>query len=126
MDTMHLSSSCASVFTLLAQQKPGGSASESFALFLPWIGVFAVVYIMLILPQRREEKKRKQRLETLKKGDEVLTGAGIIGSVVSIDDKRVELKVHHSGTKIEFARNAIQDILSSDKKSRSEGATSSD
>ncbi len=74
--------------------------------FMPIIIMFIIFYVVLIAPQRREAKERDKMRSELKKGDEVVTAAGIHGQVVGGDKNTVTLKV---ATKVElvFDRSAI-------------------
>lgn len=48
--------------------------------------MFAIIYFMVLRPMSKQEKDRKSRVETLKKGDEVVLGGGILGRISSVDD----------------------------------------
>ncbi|MFO8062054.1 MAG: preprotein translocase subunit YajC [bacterium] len=71
-------------------ESPGGNPLISF---LPIIIMFVALYLLFILPQQRASKKHKQMLEELRKGDNVLTQAGILGTVTSIKDDIVNLEI---------------------------------
>lgn len=71
--------------------------------------VFAFLYFFSIRPQRKEEKRRKEMLSSLKKGDTVVTQAGIIGSIYSIKDDTVVLNLQNNG-RIEVLKSTIYDI----------------
>jgi len=60
-----------------AQQQPG-----VFASLLPLIILFVIFYLLVILPQQRQAKKHKEMVESLKKGDKIVTVGGIIGEVL--------------------------------------------
>lgn len=94
---------------ILAQvsQNPGGSL---FGLMVPLLVIFGVFYIFIIIPQQRAEKKRQAMLNSIKKGDKVITVGGIIGTVNKIDDKTVILKVSQE-TNIKFEKSAIKGII---------------
>ncbi len=49
--------------------------------------MFAIIYFMVLRPMSKQEKDRKKRVETLKKGDEVVLGGGILGRISSVDDE---------------------------------------
>lgn len=90
----------------------GGQASEQpsmFGAFLPFILMFVVMYIFFILPKQKENKKIEQMRTGLKKGDRVLTVAGIVGTVSHIDDRFVSVKTGE--TKIDFEKTAIVKLL---------------
>lgn len=90
-----------------ASQNPGGSL---FGLMVPLLVIFGVFYIFIIIPQQRAEKKRQAMLNSIKKGDKVITVGGIIGTVNKIDDKTVILKVSQE-TNIKFEKSAIKGII---------------
>lgn len=68
--------------------------------------MFVVVYMFLIRPERKRQKAQQALRDSLSKGDKVITSGGIHGSIASIDDHIVTLKVD-DGTRIKFSRNAI-------------------
>lgn len=74
-------------------------------LILP-IALLALMYFMLIRPQQQQAKKRTEMLNALKAGADVVTIGGMHGTIVSIDDKTVKLKVA-SGVELVFNRSAI-------------------
>lgn len=71
----------------------------------------AVFYFILIRPQGKERKRRQAMIDALKKNDRVITVGGIVGTVLSVKDNEVTLKVDESSnTKITFTRAAIQTV----------------
>lgn len=76
-----------------------------------------IIYVMMILPKRKQDKQRQQMLENMKRGDEVETIGGIIGKVVDAKPDRVLVKVDESAnSKIWFRRSAIAKIVEEDAK----------
>lgn len=71
------------------QQGPLGSLS----MFLPMVLVFAIFYFLMIRPQQKQRKKHAELLQGIKKGDEVITTAGIHGKVYGIADNLVTLEI---------------------------------
>jgi len=84
--------------------------------FLPFLLMFAVMYIFFILPKQKENKKTEQMRGALKKGDKVLTVAGIIGIVAHVDERFVSIKTGE--TKIDFEKIAIIKLLEADSEKR--------
>lgn len=82
--------------------------------FVPFILIIAIFYFLIIRPQNKKQKETQKMLETLKKGDKVVTIGGIHGTISSTHDKSVVLKVDDD-TKIEFSRNAIATVISVSK-----------
>jgi preprotein translocase subunit YajC len=77
--------------------------------------MFGILYFMVIRPQNNERKKLQQRIESLKKGDKVLTSSGIFATVVSIESDRAVLRIGDD-TKVEFAKSAIAQVLNPEVK----------
>lgn len=80
--------------------------------FIPMI---LIMYFLIFLPKRREQQAVNKMLAELKKGDRVLTHAGIIGEVAGMKDNTVTLKVTSDGGKMEFLKTAIQKVMGDEK-----------
>lgn len=78
---------------------------------LPLVAIFAIFYVMLILPQQKRQKKWQQMLSTLKNGDRVVTSGGIRGTVISIKDDAIQLRVPPDNLRIEVARSAVTALV---------------
>ena len=92
-----------------SQTQPGGGGSFLTALF-PFILVFVIFYFLLIMPQRKKQKKHQEMVEQLKPGDKVITSGGIHGTVMGVQEDKIELRIA-SNTKIDISKNAIAVIL---------------
>ena len=81
--------------------------------------MFGLLYFVMFRGQRKDEKKRKQMIEEVKKGDQVMTIGGMLARVVSIDGDEVVLKIDESANvKATYRKSAIQEVVvdKSDKK----------
>jgi preprotein translocase subunit YajC len=87
------------------QSMPSGLGSLS-GLALP-ILFFVVLYFLMIVPNQRKQKKWQAMLEQIKSGDRVTTNGGIRGTVLTVKDDAVILRVQPDGVKLEFAKSAI-------------------
>lgn len=81
-----------------------------FVILLPFLFMIAFLYFFFIRPQHREEKERIKMINSLKKGDKVVTLGGVIGTVVKVDEEAVTLRTG-SGTLIKFEKNAVKKRL---------------
>lgn len=72
----------------MAAQEP-----NMLAQFLPLIILFVVFYFLLIRPQSKRAKEHKAMVESLGKGDEVVTVGGMLGKIVSVSDTFVSIEV---------------------------------
>jgi|Deesub1362A_J573_1020465.scaffolds.fasta_scaffold00073_40 preprotein translocase subunit YajC len=70
-----------------------GGAGGAFAGLLPLILIFVIFYFLLIRPQQKRAKEHRQMIESIKKGDKVITSGGIYGLVDSVGEKTVTLKI---------------------------------
>ena len=81
--------------------------------FLPLILMFVVFYFLLIRPQQKRQTEHAQMLKALKKGDRVVTSGGVIGTIQTLQDDYVVLKVGDQDTKMEVLRSAVQELRKS-------------
>lgn len=99
----------------------GASGPASIAPTLVTFGlVFAIFYFLIIRPQNKRQKETKQMLSALKKGDRVVTIGGIRGTVFSLKEDVVVLKVDDN-TKIKSSRSAVSSVVDSKKAGESKG-----
>jgi preprotein translocase subunit YajC len=95
---------------LYAQQTSQSPSYGIIGSLLPLILIFVIFYVLLILPQSRYEKKRKEMLANLQKGDQVVTSGGIIGIIQKIDENVVTLKVAEN-VNIKVEKQSIRGVL---------------
>jgi preprotein translocase subunit YajC len=102
---------------LLAQQPAGGPQPSFFSLGNPlvlMIVTFGIFWFLLIAPARKRQKHLQRTIEALKSGDRVVTTGGILGTVVAVTDRIVQLRVA-SDVKIEVLKSAIAGLDSQGK-----------
>ena len=71
---------------------------------------FVVLYFLMIAPNQRKQKKWQQMLEQLKSGDRVTTNGGIRGTILTVKDDAVILRIQPDGVKLEFVKSAIATV----------------
>jgi len=71
---------------------------------------FVVLYFLMIAPNQRKQKKWQEMLGQLKSGDKVTTNGGIRGTVISVKDDVVVLRILPDGVKLEFVKSAIASV----------------
>ena len=95
----------------------GGNGGGGILSILPlMIGMFAIMYFLIIRPQQKQRREREALLQAIKKGDRVVTTSGLFGTVVGLSDQTVTLKVADQ-VKLDFERSAIGRIVTSAKES---------
>ena len=89
------------------------SLGISTQLLLPLV-FFALLYFLMIAPNQKKQKKWQQMLAELKNGDRVTTNGGIRGTIISVKDDVVQLRVPPDNIKLEFAKSAIAAVTTPD------------
>jgi preprotein translocase subunit YajC len=100
LNTLHL---------MLAEAQTAAPAGNPLALLVPMIVVMGVFMYLQHRSQKKKITEHQRMMDKLKSGDRVLTGAGIIGTVVNVKDKTVTIRTA-GDTKLEFTRAAITEI----------------
>ena len=95
------------LFSLLLQQQP----TNSVLLFAPYILIGLVFYFLLFMPMQRQKKKQAEMLRNLKSGDVVTTTGGIVGTIVSVDQDTIVLRVKPDNLKLQFARSSVSTLV---------------
>ena len=86
-------------------------SGQGIAQFIPLILIFVIFYFFLIRPQQKRVKDHKAMVESLKRGDEVITSGGIIGIVERVmEDDRIEVIIGE-GTKVQIIKSTITRLL---------------
>jgi preprotein translocase subunit YajC len=105
-----------SSFFSLAQQGAQGARPAPQGSFLtalvPFILVFAIFYLLIIMPQRKKQKKHVELVNNLKAGDRIITTGGIYGTIMGVQKDRIELKIA-ANVKIDITKGAVGVILPS-------------
>ena len=86
-------------------------SNQGFAQFIPLILIFVIFYFFLIRPQQKRVKEHKQMVQSLKRGDEVITSGGIIGTVERVfEDDKIEVLVSEN-VKVQVIKSTITSLL---------------
>ena len=86
-------------------------SGQGLAQFIPLILIFIIFYFFLIRPQQKRVKDHKLMVESLKRGDEVITSGGIIGIVDRVmEDDRIEVTISEN-TKVQIIRSTVTSLL---------------
>jgi preprotein translocase subunit YajC len=97
---------------LLGAPEAGGAAGGAGGMmsFLPFILIIGIFYFLIIRPQNKKQKETQKMLTALKKGDKVVTIGGIHGTIASVKEQTVVVKVDDDA-KMEFSRSAISSVV---------------
>jgi preprotein translocase subunit YajC len=99
---------------LLLQSATSGPAGMLGGI-LPIVLMVAIFYFLVFMPMRKQQKKQKDMVATLQNGQTVLTSGGIIGTIVSVNDDTLVLRIKPDNLKLQVARSAVTSIIPDDK-----------
>ena len=97
-------------------QMPGGGSLLSLA---PLLFIFAIFYFLLIMPQQRKQKKWQAMLGDLKNGDRIVTSGGLRGTIISIKDDALVLRVPPDNLKLEISRASVVTVTTAEEGTKS-------
>ena len=92
-----------------AQASGGGDGGFLVQLF-PLVLIFVVFYFLLIRPQQKKMKAHKAKIDAVKKGDQVVTGGGLVGKVVRVDDIYADVELA-PGMKVKAVKATLTDVI---------------
>lgn len=99
------------MFVTPAFAQAAGGASSAFSSFVPLILIFAIMYFLMIRPQQKKAKQHKTMIDSLRRGDQVVTSGGVLGKVSKVsDDGIVEIEIAE-GVKVRVMRATIAQVL---------------
>jgi preprotein translocase subunit YajC len=87
----------------------GGGFESIFSSILPFLLIILIFYFLILRPQQKRQKERQRLLESVKKGDKVVTAGGIHGTVEGIDDNVVLVKIADN-VKVKMEKSSITTI----------------
>jgi preprotein translocase subunit YajC len=93
---------------------------QEYSGILMMVILFAVMYFMMIRPQKKKDKEIKSMRDNLSIGDEVITIGGIHGKVVKVNDEVITLEMAHAKQRVEFSKWAIGSVAKKGKDTKSE------
>jgi preprotein translocase subunit YajC len=85
-------------------------AAPGWTGFLPIIGMIAIFWFLIIRPQMRQQKVHREKIASVKKGDQVVTAGGIVGKVAKVDDNYAEIDIAQ-GVRVKVVKATIGDIV---------------
>ena len=101
------------MFAMWLQSSMGGLGNLG-SLALPVL-FFVVLYFLMIAPNQKKQKKWQEMLSKLKSGDRVTTNGGLRGTVLTVKDDVVILRVQPDGVKLEFVKSAIAAVTTDEE-----------
>ena len=92
----------------------GGETGMSLTAIMPFILIFVLFYFLIIRPQTKQNRERKEMLNSVKRGDKVLTTGGIYGRVINVNDDEVTVEIA-KGINVQMIRSGISSVENPEK-----------
>jgi preprotein translocase subunit YajC len=86
--------------------------------FLPFLLIIVVFYLMLVRPNQKKQKQWQEMLASLKPGDRITTSGGMRGTIISIKEDAVQLRVPPDGIKLEVVKSAIASVTTNQEEAK--------
>jgi preprotein translocase subunit YajC len=102
------------MFTLILLQTP--AASNPIIGFLPLILIIGIFYLLVFMPMQRQKKQTQAMLKNLQNGQTVVTTGGIVGTIVTINDDTLIIRVKPDNIKLQVNRGAVSGLIAEEKK----------
>ena len=80
------------------------------ASFIPLILIFLIFYFLLIRPQQKKQKEHKVLLDSIQRGDEILSSGGILGKVIKVDNNKLTVEIS-KGVNVTIIRSTVADVI---------------
>lgn len=93
-----------------AQAAAPAQNDASLLSLLPMVGILVLFYFLLIRPQSKRAKEHKQMVETLQRGDEVITNGGILGQIINVSENYAIVEIA-SGLEVTVLKSSVQTLL---------------
>jgi preprotein translocase subunit YajC len=98
-------------FTILMAPQSGDGGPGIMSNLILFGSIILIFYFMIIRPQQKRAKERQKLIDSMKKGDKVITASGIYGTISGLDEKTVLVQIADN-VKVKLDRSAIATIIS--------------
>lgn len=115
------------ISTAFAQEGAAGApAGGMIEMFLPLILIFGVFYFLLIRPQQKRQKEHQAKLGGARRGDKVVLGGGMMGTVTKVvDDAELQVKIAE-GVEVRVLKSTLMDVVSKTEPAKDDAKASGD
>lgn len=96
--------------TLLSAAAAGAEAPPAWMSFLPLVAMVVVFWFLILRPQMRRQKDHQTKLSAIKKGDQVLTGGGLLAKVIKVEEHYVDLELG-ANMRVRAVKSTIADVV---------------
>jgi preprotein translocase subunit YajC len=94
----------------LAAAAPAADAPPAWLQFMPLVAMAVIFWFLILRPQMRRQKEHQTKISGIRKGDQVLTGGGLVGKVVRVDDQYADIEIAPN-VKVKAVKSTIADVV---------------
>lgn len=99
-----------SLFSILSASAAGSGEPPFWVTMMPLFAMVVIFWFLILRPQMRRQKEQANKIAGIKKGDQVLTGGGLVGKVVKVDEHYAEVEIAQ-GVKVKAVKSTIADVI---------------
>jgi preprotein translocase subunit YajC len=88
----------------------GAPQSNMLVQLIPFVVIFAIFYLLIIMPARKKQKQHQNMINSVKGGERIITAGGIYGTITRVLDDRIEIQVDNN-TKLQITKSSISTVL---------------
>ena len=100
-----------SILDILQAAAPAAGEPPAWVTFMPFVGMAVIFWFFILRPQMRQQKAHREKIGGIKRGDQVLTGGGLLAKVVKVDDDYAEVELVPSNVKVKVLKSTIADVV---------------
>jgi preprotein translocase subunit YajC len=93
-----------------AQSGGVGGSGDFLTALIPWIFIIVIFYFLLIRPQQKRVKQHKEMVESVAKGDKVVTQGGLLGKVTKVAENEVTVEIAKD-VKVQVVKSTLSDVV---------------
>lgn len=98
------------ILDILSAAASAGEQPPAWLQFMPLIAMALIFWFLLLRPQMRQQKEHRAKIEAVKKGDQVVTGGGLVGKVTKVDESYAEVEIAPN-VRVKAVKSMISDVL---------------
>lgn len=99
-----------SILLTLSAAAGGADAPPGWVQFIPFVGMFVILWFFILRPQMKRQKEHQAKVTGIKKGDQVLTGGGLVGKVIKVDETYAEIELG-TNVRVKALKSTISDVI---------------
>ena len=98
------------VINVLSAAAAAGDAPPAWLQFMPLVAMGVIFWFLILRPQMRRQKEQAAKINAIQKGDQVLTGGGLVGKVTRVDEHYADIEIAPN-VKVKAVKSTIADVI---------------